>query len=69
MMLWTINELARLTRHELYDLERKIREVLEKLEPGSIARSHAIASLEDIRRLLIQLDLHSLNTRASDGRG
>ncbi|WP_441234491.1 hypothetical protein [Bradyrhizobium sp. 930_D9_N1_4] len=58
MILWTISELARLTAHELYDLERTIREELWKLELGSIARSHALASLENIRRLLIQRDLH-----------
>jgi hypothetical protein len=56
-MLWTITELMHLTRDELCDLASRIALTLPELDVGTFARSDALASLENIRRVLILRDL------------
>jgi len=57
-MLWTITELMHLTRHELCDLVGRLSNRLPDLEAGSIERSNALTSLDNIRRVMVLRDLH-----------
>lgn len=57
MSCWTLNELMHLTRAELCDLAARIECALSGLEPGSADRLHALISLENIRKVLVQRDL------------
>jgi hypothetical protein len=57
-MLWTISELMHLTRDELCDLAARIAHKLPELEAGTVARSNALASLDNIRRVMVMRDLH-----------
>jgi hypothetical protein len=57
-MLWTINELMHLTRDELCDLAARISLTLPELDDGTLARSNALTSLDNIRRVMILRDLH-----------
>jgi hypothetical protein len=57
-MLWTIAELMHLTRDELCDLASRIAVTLPDLEAGSVGRSDALASLDNIRRVMVLRDLH-----------
>ena len=57
-MLWTINELMHLTRDELCDLAERISLTLPELDDGTLARSNALTSLDNIRRVMILRDLH-----------
>jgi hypothetical protein len=56
-MLWTITELMHLTRDELCDLASRIALTLPELDVGTLARSDALASFENIRLVLILRDL------------
>jgi hypothetical protein len=58
MACWIINELMHLTRAELCDLAAHIELALSGFEAGSADRLHALISLENIRRVLVQRDLH-----------
>ena len=51
-MLWTITELMHLTRDELCDLASRIALTLPEFDVGTLARSDALASLDNIRRVL-----------------
>ena len=53
MALWTISELMHLTRDELCKLASEIAHVLPQCEPGTVARLNALASLENIRRVMV----------------
>jgi hypothetical protein len=57
-MRWTITELMHLTRDELCDLASRIANMLPDLEAGSIERSDALTSLDNIRRVMVLRDLH-----------
>jgi hypothetical protein len=58
MPLWTITELMHLTRDELCDLASRIALTLPELDVGTFARSDALASLDNIRRVMVSRDLH-----------
>jgi hypothetical protein len=58
MPLWTIVELMHLTRDELCDLAARIILKLPQLEAGTVARSNALASLDNICRVMVLRDLH-----------
>jgi hypothetical protein len=58
MSLWTIAELMHMTREELCDLAARIVFKLPELEAGTVARSNALASLDNIRRVMVLRDLH-----------
>ena len=57
-MLWTITELMHLTRDELCDLADRITLTLSELDAGTVARSDALTSLDNIRRVMVLRDLH-----------
>jgi hypothetical protein len=59
MSLWTIAELMHRTRDELCDLAARIVIKLPELEAGTIARSNALGSLDNIRRVMVLRDLHA----------
>jgi hypothetical protein len=65
MLLWTIAELMHLTRDELCDLAARIILKLPELEAGTVARSNALASLDNIRRVMALRDLHPSADRRS----
>jgi hypothetical protein len=50
MSLWTIAELMHMTRDEPHKLP--------ELEAGTVARTNALASLDNIRRVTVLRDLH-----------
>lgn len=52
MKPWTISELMNLTRQELCALACEITASLPEWERGSIARTNALVSLTNIRRVL-----------------
>ena len=56
-MLWTITELMHLTRDELCDLAARITLTLPEFDAGTFARSDALASLDNIRRVMVLHDL------------
>jgi len=58
MQLWTIAELMHLTRDELCDLAARITLTLPEFDVGTAARSDALASLDNIRRVMILRDIH-----------
>jgi hypothetical protein len=58
MSLWTIAELMHLTRDELSDLAARFICKLPELDAGTVARSNALASLDNIRRVMVLRDLH-----------
>jgi len=58
MQLWTITELMHLTRDELCDLASRIALALPELDVGTLARTDALASLDNIRRVMVLRDLH-----------
>jgi hypothetical protein len=53
MQLWTIEELMHLTRDELCDLAARIALTLPKFSAGTPARSDALTSLDNIRRVMV----------------
>jgi hypothetical protein len=55
---WTITELMYLTRDELCDLAAWIMHNLPELDAGTVARFNALASLDNIRRVMVLRDLH-----------
>jgi hypothetical protein len=57
-ILCTISELMHLTRDELCDLAARIELLLLELDAGTVARSNALTSLANIRRVMILRDLH-----------
>jgi hypothetical protein len=58
MLLWTLGELLHLTRDELCDLAERLECVLADLDVDTVARSHALTSLANIRRVLLLRNLH-----------
>jgi len=58
MLDWTITELMHLTRDELCNLADRIVAMLPELEAGSLERSSALTSLDNIRRVVSRRDLH-----------
>jgi len=58
MSLWTVTELMHMTRDELCDLAAQIVFKLPELEADTVARSNALASLDNIRRVMVLRDLH-----------
>lgn len=58
MTLWTFSELMQMTRQELFELDHTVRAMLKRLKPGTAARTNALASLRNIRRVLVLRDLH-----------
>jgi len=51
-MPWTISELMHLTRDELCDLAARISLTLPELDAGTVARSNALTSLDNIHRVM-----------------
>jgi hypothetical protein len=49
----SIDEFMHLTRDELCDLSQRIEQALAHLEPGSLARTNALASIVNIRRAML----------------
>lgn len=58
MKVWSWAELMQLTRFELCEVDREIRAMLRLLEAGTIARSNALTTLDNIRRILVLKDWH-----------
>jgi hypothetical protein len=58
MTIWTFSESMQMTREELFDLDRTLRAMLWRIRPGTVARTNTLASFENIRRILVQRDLH-----------
>jgi hypothetical protein len=58
MSLWTVAELMHMTRDELCDFAARISHKLPELEAGAVARTNALASLNNIRRVMVLRDLH-----------
>ena len=58
MLLLTITELMHLTRDELCDLADRIAQTLPELDAGTLARSNALASLDNIRRVMVLRYIH-----------
>ena len=58
MRLWTIGELMYLTRDELCGLASHIEQALPEFEAGTVARLHALTSLDNIRRVMARRGLH-----------
>ncbi|HZR86316.1 MAG TPA: hypothetical protein VFB02_05905 [Bradyrhizobium sp.] len=58
MSFWTIGELMYLTRDELCDLDGRVRQALTELEVGTVKRSNALVTLDDIRRVMALRGLH-----------
>lgn len=54
----TINELMHLTREELCDLSARIEQTLKEFEAVSVARTNALVSLGNIRRVMLMRGLH-----------
>lgn len=52
MQPWTITELMHLTRDELCNLATEVEQGLARHEAGTIERLNALASLENIRRVM-----------------
>jgi len=57
-MLCTISELMHLTRDELCNLATAIEQSLAEFETGTVERLDALASLGNIRRVMVWRDLH-----------
>ena len=57
-MLCTIIELMHLTRDELCDLAVRIELTLPEFDAGTLARSNALTSLDNIRRAMVLRDIH-----------
>lgn len=57
MRIWTMKELFRLTRSELFQLRYEILGELARLPANSGDRSVALTNLENIRRVLARRDL------------
>jgi hypothetical protein len=58
MPLWTISELMHLTRDALCKLTGKIEQGLPEFEAGTVERSNALVSLENIRRVMTIRGFH-----------
>ena len=58
MAIFTITDLAHLTRQELCDLAKRIEQTLTVLEAGSLDRTQALVSLETIRRTMHRRGFH-----------
>jgi hypothetical protein len=67
MDLVTISELMYLTCEELCDLSMRIERNLNNLEAGTVARTHALTSLGNIRRVMILRGLHFKPARITHG--
>ena len=57
-MPWSITELMHLTRDELCGLAGHIEHALTSLETGTVGRLNALASLDNIRRVMVLRGLH-----------
>jgi len=58
MAIFTITDLMHLTRQELCDLAKRIEQTLTVLEAGSLDRTQALVSLENIRRTMSRRGFH-----------
>jgi hypothetical protein len=58
MRLWTITELMHLTRDGLCNLAADIAGSLPGFEAGTVERLNALASLDNIRRVMVLRGLH-----------
>lgn len=56
MRIWTMKELFRLTRSELFTVRYEILAELARMPEASGDRGVALANLENIRRVLARLD-------------
>ena len=57
-LCWTVTELMHLTRNELCNLSAYILHLLPNFESGSLERSYALISLDNIRRVMVSRGLH-----------
>jgi hypothetical protein len=57
MRVWTLNELFRLTRAELFGLHREIVNALTAMPESDPERPIALANLQNIRRVLARPNL------------
>ena len=57
MRVWTLNELFRLTRAELFGLHREIVNALAVMPDSDPERPIALANLQNIRRVLARPNL------------
>jgi len=55
---WTLSELMHLTREELFNLASELEQGLPQYEPGTIERTRALASLDNIRRVMTVRGFH-----------
>jgi hypothetical protein len=58
MSIWTVSELMELTRDELCEVASLIKQKLAALEADSLERVCALASLENIRRVVVRRGLY-----------
>ncbi|UQR64828.1 hypothetical protein LRP30_05855 [Bradyrhizobium sp. C-145] len=58
MLPLTMDELMYLARDELCGLATDLSQALASLEAGTAARLHVLASLENIRRIMVRRCLH-----------
>ncbi|WP_316203928.1 hypothetical protein [Bradyrhizobium sp. SZCCHNS3051] len=58
MNVWTVTELMHLTQDELCDLAARIENSLPGIEAGTADRAQALASLDNIRRVMLLRGLH-----------
>ena len=49
---WTVSQLMHLTRNELCELAEDIRKLLVDFEAGSVERTSALITLDNIRRVI-----------------
>ncbi len=57
MRVWTLNELFRLTRAELFGLHQEIVNALGVMQDNDLERAIALANLQNIRRVLARPNL------------
>jgi hypothetical protein len=55
--VWSVGELMHLTRCELCALSSRLENVLPSFEVGTVERSNALVSLENIRRVMLMREL------------
>jgi hypothetical protein len=60
MTLWTVTDLMHLTRDELCALACRITYALPEFGTGTVARLHALTSLDNIRRVMALRRLRGL---------
>lgn len=58
MEVWTVTQLWHMTREQLCELMCDIEQMLKGIESGTAARGNALASLENIRRVMRRKGFH-----------